>query len=139
MRECEIKSTGFLVDELITTDLKVAAGIEVDQERRHCLGNTIIERTAHLVLNDMEKYREFQRVTAALSLVLKDCWNAQEVFKHLPSAHECSLDQIYEMACAGERAQEENAARNRLVRRLDELVGETHRTQLSKTYDKGND
>lgn len=137
MRDCEIKSTGFLVDELITLDLKIAAGNEEARERRHELANTIVERTARLVKDaDLMKYREFQRTMAELIEVQERCWNAQEIFRYLPTTDECTLYQIYEKARAGEEAQETNARRNRLVRKLDGIMNETARTQLEKTYDK---
>lgn len=140
MRACEIKSTGFLVDELLTLDLKIAAGNTDAVARRHELGNVVIERSAKLVtVGDLTKYREFQRTTAELAVVLKDCWDAQDIIMSLPPAHECSVDQLYEMAVRAKEAQETNARRNRLVRRLDAIMDEMAWTQLAKTYDKGTE
>lgn len=135
-RYCELKSTGTLVDELGTLDLKIAAGNTEAQERRHELANAIIERTSVLI-HDMQKYREFQRVSNELNAVLKECWDAQEtIMRYTAQYHSYSLlpDEEWELAGAAIKAQQTNAARNVLIRKLDELVGETERTQLAKTY-----
>jgi len=141
MRACEIKSTGTLVDELLTTDLKIAAGNTDAQERRHELGNTIIERTAVLIVTgQIDKYREFQRVTEELRTVLKQCWDAQETVSRVPLLYDeeqFDIQDLYKIAHAGKEAQRTNRLRNQFIRRLDEIVGETDRTQLEKTYGKG--
>lgn len=129
-----IKSTGTLVDELLTTDLKIAAGMDA-QERRHALANLVTGRTV-VLLGRMDEYRLFQRIMAELKEILTECWNAQETIMELPNAEDCSQDQLLALGVAAKTAQHTNAARNRLIRRLDELVEETGRTQLAKTYDK---
>ena len=130
-----IKSTGTLVDELLTTDLKIAAGMDA-QERRHALANLVTGRTV-ILLDKMDKYREFQRTMMELRDVLQECWDAQEVVMASPDAAECTHDELLILGMAAKTAQRTNAARNRLIRRLDELVEETGRTQMPKTYDKG--
>lgn len=139
MRDCEIKSTGTLVDELLTLDLKIKAGIQGAEERRHELGNVIIERTAILIIQGhMDIYREFQKVQQELAEVLEKCWNAQEIVMN----HELYDEwgeigwNMHIVAHAAKLAQLTNAQRNRLIRQLDELVNETERTQLAKSYDK---
>jgi len=134
MRECEVKSTGTLVDELLTTDLKWDAGAEV-QDRRHELANTVTGRTA-VLLDDMTRYREFQQNLQELKVILKLCWDAQEVIMSSPDPTQCTQDQLMTLAIAAKEAQRTNAIRNRYIRKMDELVGETERTQLAKTYDK---
>lgn len=132
MNQLEVKSTGTLVDEMYTTELKIAAGNEEAKERRHILGNVVMGRMKDLVL-DMPKHRQFQAVMRELRAVLKECWDAQEIVMKFEFL---DFDNIYIVAKAAKVAQETNAHRNRLIRQLDELIGETDRTQLGKTYDK---
>ncbi len=135
MYDCEIKSTGFLVDELLTLDLKIAAGNTEAEARRHELANCIVARTSALIDgSDLTRYREFQKVVMELDVILTECWNAQETVMCLPEPDKCSLDQVYAIAGAAKTAQSTNRARNILVRRLDGLMNETARTQLEKTY-----
>lgn len=144
MNSIEIKSTGTLVDELHTLDLKIDAGMDTEDmyERRHVLANIVIARSAILV-HDMPKYREFQNLTRELKEVLTRCWDAQEIVSKTPitnytgkatavELHQ-NLDRVAKYA---KIAQETNAQRNRLIRQLDTLLNEMDRTQLRKTYDK---
>jgi hypothetical protein len=135
MNDITRKTTGMLIDELYTTDLKIDAGIGDAQERRHTLANMITARTV-VLLHDMEKYREFQRTMLKLKAVLKECWDAQEIVMSVPLEDEWGQigDNIHEVAYAAKVAQRTNAERNAYIRKLDELVGEADITALEKTY-----
>jgi hypothetical protein len=129
----DVKSTGTLVDELYTTDLKIEAGTIDAQERRHTLANLVTGRMV-VMLDDMPKYREFQHVMKQLQLIVKRCWDAQEIIMSLPEIDKCTYDQVYTMATAAKEAQQTNGQRNKLIRELDTLIGEASRSQLEKTY-----
>ena len=126
-----IKSTGTLIDEMYTAELKADAGSEAASDRRHALGIIVMTRMLPLI-TDMAKHREFHRIMRELKDVLKQCWDAQEIVANT----EMDTDEhIRIIAEAGKRAQITNAARNKLIRQLDALLGEE--SQLEKTYDKG--
>lgn len=58
----DARSMSNLVDELFTIEYCIIAHENTElRERRHALGNIITGRTLPL-LNDMAKYREFQRL-----------------------------------------------------------------------------
>lgn len=140
MHDLEIKSTGTLADELYTTELKIAAGNDEAKERRHILGNIIMGRMGSLIQEDITKYRQFNQLMTQLKAVLQECWNFQEIVASLALEDEWGQigENIHKVAYAGKGAQRTNAERNRLIRALDELLGEIERTQLSKTYDDNN-
>lgn len=129
-----IKSTGTLIDEMLTADMKIQAGNSQAIERRHQLGTVVSVRLAKIAL-DKEKNRAMWKLITELTSVLKDCWDAQEVFRKFgDDVNYWSTDDIFEMACAGKDAQTYNNQRNKLIRKIDELIGETEFTQLEKSY-----
>jgi len=140
MLPIEIKSTGTLVDEMITAEFKIDAGNEAAKDRRHALGNAVQGRTLSLV-KDMPRYREFMKLIEELRVVLKECWDAQQAVHGTPIVNysgEMSEDElmgnIIAVAKAGRKAQETNAQRNIIIRRIDDVLQEASNSQLEKTY-----
>lgn len=129
--DIERKSTGMLVDELLTTDLKIAAGQDVG-DRRHQLGNAIVSRTVHIAL-DTEKNRLFFFYVEGLRSILKECWDAQEIVSNT-DLNSADPDALLIVAVAGKTAQLTNKERNVWIRKIDELVEDGGISPLEKTY-----
>lgn len=127
----ERKSTGILVDELLTTDLKIAAGQDAG-DRRHQLGNAIVSRTVHIAL-DAEKNRLFFFYVESLRSILKECWDAQETVSNT-DLNSTDPESLLIVAAAGKTAQLTNKERNIWIRRIDELVEDSDISPLEKTY-----
>lgn len=130
-----IKSTGFLVDEMLTAELKIAAGNEQAQDRRHDLGNKIMERLGDRIL-DKEFSEKFWNLVNDLRLTLIECWNFQEIiFKYKNTNYSFLTEQAqYDLIIAARGAQTTNAIRCRFIREIDTLVEESEITVLEKTY-----
>lgn len=124
MNDITVKSTGFLIDELITAKFKMAVDPNpVNIDRVSALVASIayrLEGTGNKIL----------LYVIDLIYVSKLCWDAQQ------EIYELSADkEIYyiEIALAGIQAQKTNAQRNKLIRQIDEVLGEA--TVLGKTYE----
>jgi len=127
------KSTGMLLDELITTTFK----IEVNPSEAN------VKRKAELdaeIGNRLDGNRDkiyFQVIK--LQVVLRQCWDAQETVKQLSHVIYQQtltipyLNDLLALAEAGVKAQTTNATRNMLIREIDEILGESN-GPLNKTY-----
>lgn len=127
------KSTGMLLDELITTTFK----IEVNPSEAN------VKRKAELdaeIGNRLDGNRDkiyFQVIK--LQVVLRQCWDAQETVKQLShTIYQQTLtipylNDLLALAEAGVKAQTTNATRNMLIREIDEILGESN-GPLNKTY-----
>lgn len=145
MNDITIKSTGFLIDELITSRFKVEVSPTPDNVHRMRL----LDAAVRLRLNGREDDIYLQVVK--LQLVLRQCWDAQEVIRdakiekmpfitsvkypyystNYPIADFQYLEKI---ARAGIKAQETNAERNKLIKEIDTMLGEADISPLGKTY-----
>jgi len=137
----EYKSTGTLYDELFTADLKLKhwPNNKEIQERRHELGNVVQGRTNKFLekfpLDEMlERSREIWTVSKELEAVLAECWAAQEMIMRHTSMDLMVYGDTFALAVAAIQAQQTNALRNKLIRKIDSLLGEDENTQLEKTY-----
>lgn len=132
----ELKSTGFLIDETITTDLKLIFFGETAEirKRKDALDKVINKR----VFESNVDTKKLFRLTNKLRVILEDCWDAQDEVMNINRM--CKADgkwyaQDYEsIAKAAIRAQELNAHRNKIIREIDTLLGESEFTQLEKSY-----
>lgn len=127
-----IKSTGYLIDELITCRFKVEVNPTPDNVHRMRL----LDAAVRLRLNGREDDIYLQVVK--LQLVLRQCWNAQEImrsfkFEYTPYLGQ-NLLELEKIARAGIKAQETNAERNKLIREIDTMLGEADISPLGKTY-----
>lgn len=116
-----VKSTGFLLDELITARFKVEVSPTSDNIQRVRL----LDAAVRLRLNGRED--DIYLPMIKLQVVLRQCWDAQELVMH-------SKD-IPTIASAGIKSQKTNAERNKLIREIDAILGESNITSLGKTYE----
>lgn len=133
MDSLELKSTGFLCDELCTTQMKLDAGNSEAIERRHKLGNIVMSRMLSIA-DDMEKHRQYQSAYKALCDVLRQLWDSEEKITSFPDVSECSIHQLYQLAGIAQHSRKLNARRTDLMREIDIIVGEQERAPLRKTY-----
>ena len=114
------KSTGFLIDELITAGFKV----EVSPTTANIQRMRLLDASVRLRLNGRED-DIFLQVTK-LKIVSRQCWQAQEgVMKGRD---------VTAIANAAVQAQHTNAQRNKLIREIDTILGESDVSVLEKTY-----
>lgn len=123
----ELKSTGFLIDELLTTEIKLKHfGSAAVQERYDMLDIAIKSRLSRH--NDKDKFHTLSVLILKLKQVNQNCWDAQErVMKN-------DLKYPKPIAIAAKQAQTLNAQRNSLMREIDDLLGESRFSQLEKSY-----
>lgn len=119
------KSTGFLIDELITARFKVEVSPTHDNIQRVRL----LDAATRLRLNGREDDIYLQVVK--LQVILRQCWEAQEVVMNACKNRNPDYTLIGK---AGIKAQETNAQRNKLIREIDTILGEDSITPLGKTY-----
>lgn len=140
----EYKSIGFLIDENITTDLKLehlGDKPEIRLRKNH-LETAIHKRlSSYHIFNDRELQSNLFGLTQNLRQILTKCWEAQDrlmeyskLINDIVSNNGYDPDYFERCAYAAIEAQKLNAERNRLIRRIDELLGETEFTQLEKNY-----
>lgn len=133
----EYKSTGSLIDEMVTALLKTTKTTKNkggNEKRWNLLSDAISKRfeKSPVPIYDERVVDLWQE----LSETLEACWDAQEevmIFSDPQDYHE-----VERCAMAAIEAQRLNAKRNRLIRELDELLGESDYTQLEKSYDRGD-
>lgn len=128
-----IKSTGFLIDELITTRFKV----ELNPTPNIIQRMRLLDAAVRLRLNGREDAIYLQVVK--LQVVLRQCWEAQETimqYKHFKFSDNLSIDanKLITIAQAALKAQQTNAERNKLVREIDTILNEIEISALEKTY-----
>src|SRR5882724_10498290 len=116
-----LKSTGFLIDELITTRFKVELNptSEIIQRMR------LLDAAIRLRLNGREDDIYLQVIK--LQVVLRQCWEAQEVimsFKDYTFSSYITDDihQLQRVATYALKAQTTNAERNILIREIDTIL-----------------
>ena len=144
----ELKSTGFLIDEWITSDLKVKhIGTEETLSRHLLLDNVVRKRLNN---KDLIEYNEAVKnglvnLVVQLRDTLTKCWDAQDrvmigaetirILQEKSYQYQAdSLDEYRDVAMSAIEAQNLNAQRNRLIRQIDKLLGESEFTQLEKSY-----
>jgi hypothetical protein len=129
-----VKSTGFLIDELITTRFKIELNPTPDIIQRMRL----LDAAVRLRLNGREDSIYLQVIK--LQVILRQCWEAQEVvMKHMhlfDSIYVSSKDlsKLAELGQAAIQAQKTNAERNKLIREIDSILDESTISVLGKTY-----
>jgi hypothetical protein len=118
--DIRIKSTGMLIDELITARMKIIANpSEENTQRAVSLENAIQHRLQN-------KKADISVFVNALTGMLKECWDAQEIVSN--------SDNVYDVYHAAKVAQQTNSVRNSLIREIDAALGEEAITPLEKTY-----
>lgn len=139
----EYKSTGTLIDEMVTANLKVIKSPknkEENERRWNLLSDAVGKRfqQSDIPIWDERVVDLWQELSETLEL----CWEAQEVVMRYSEYVEDDsfYDPDYFERCArgAVDAQKLNSKRNRLIRNIDELLGESNYTQLEKSYDKGD-
>lgn len=113
----EIKTTGMLLDELITNTLKLYHPKGGDHDRQAALIHILRQRGIDVELVDH---------IIRLAVVDSCCWFAQETVM--------SEDIADKVARAAKDAQYFNAQRNTYMRAIDEVTGYTEDTVTEKTY-----
>jgi len=122
MRRISEKSTGQLVDELVTNAFKTAyagsQGLTADEyERRYeLLREALAERLG----------TDVAAAVHDLAVSSLAAWQAQEVVMHE------QRDVV--VASAGRHAQRTNALRTKFIREIDRLLGEAEISITTKTY-----
>lgn len=125
----ELKTTAYLIDELLVTELKmIHFGRDSLQERYEMLDIAISRRLSRHT--DVDKLHTLSVLTLNLKQVNFLCWNAQEIVMK----KEDTVEDIYDIATAAKQAQKLNAQRNSIIREMDELLGESQFSQLEKSY-----
>lgn len=115
-----IKTTGMLIDELITAKMKIIANpTDENIQRASLLEEAVLDRLSCRMHVIEDLYRSLQDV-------LKECWDAQETV--------ATSDNVYVVYHAARVAQQTNAMRNTLIRAIDTVLGEIYTTPLEKTY-----
>lgn len=130
-----VKSTGTLFDEWITATMKERA-LPDNQEvkdRVHQLGNALTVRVGKKKVLDPDfRSQDVWNTVDALRIVLKECWDAQEVIsKEMQEKYTVDVNKL---ARAAMTAQSTNKIRNDYIRQIDRFMGESEITQLEKTY-----
>ena len=122
MRTIAEKSTGQLVDEIVTNGFKTAfssrhsAALDEFETRYELLRQALVERLGADVAGLIHD----------LAIVSLATWQAQEVVMH--------ETEDPKVAAAGRQSQRLNAARTRAIREIDRLLGEAQISITSKTY-----
>jgi hypothetical protein len=128
-----VKSTGFLIDELITARFKV----EINPNQDNIQRMRLLDAAVRIRLNGRED--DIFLPVAKLQVVLRQCWDAQEVVMknkdivYSPYIQDNYL-QLNKLAKAAIQAQTTNAERNKLIREIDTILGEANVSVLGKTY-----
>ncbi len=139
----EYKSTGVLMDEMFTADLKLEhwPDDEAVALRRHALGNAVqLRLLKHSQLDNWNHLSEVWAVARELKDTLRKCWNAQEEVMRYTGYSSKDLeshighDNLVILAEAAIEAQITNSERNRLIRKIDELLQDGDNAPLRKTY-----
>jgi hypothetical protein len=129
------KSTGYLIDEWITTTFKVEVNPTQENMNRMRALDTAIQKR----LNGRQDDIYWQVVK--LRVVLRQCWEAQEIVRDNEDIREpdrndsvFTINKWIETAKAGIKAMTTNRERNKLIREIDDILGEVDYTPLNKTY-----
>lgn len=124
MLQIELKTTGFLIDEWITSKFKMEDGVEGATQRHVALLDAIATRVE---LAPTAAQKALDELIDKLRLVSRECWDAQEKVCFLDSRHP-------RIGFHAKRAQNTNAKRAALIRKIDSILGEEEITILEKTY-----
>lgn len=130
MDKLEIKNIATLIDELITAEMKsIARPTHENTERYTLLLDLINFRLG-------KRWELISEPYTKLRSVLKECWDAQEVVMYWAKygLENCTPNDMYLLAEAAILAQTTNVERNKLVREIDTILGETDSGHLEKTY-----
>lgn len=128
------KSTGAIYDELYTASMKLQVNPSHENISRFILLSELAtERSQEISFDAMLQLND---LLAKLEVQLKNCWDAQEaVMRYQRTGLEnLNSSELYLLGQAAITAQVTNAARCKLVRQIDEFLGESNRTYLEKTY-----
>lgn len=133
MVDITVKSTGFLIDELITTRFKV----EVNPTPETIQRMQVLDRAIKQRLNNREDSIYLQVVK--LQVILRQCWEAQEIIMgyndmEFKMHHHHNHRGLKKLGQAALTAQRTNAQRNKLIREIDDILGESDVSPLGKTY-----
>ncbi len=124
MLPIERKTTGFLIDEWVTTKFKMENGVEGAARRNTALSGAIALRMGQ---SSSVPQKALDELVDELRLVSRECWDAQEKVCSLGCRHP-------RIASWAKRAQSANAKRANLIRKIDSILGEGETTALEKTY-----
>ncbi len=129
----EMKSTGFLMDELITARFKV----EVNPTQETIQRMRLLDAAVRLRLNGRED-DIFLQVTK-LQIVSRQCWKAQEIIMEYKDMafemyHHNDHRDLKRVTKAAIEAQKTNGERNKLIKEIDTVLGESDVSVLGKTY-----
>lgn len=137
----EVKSTGTLIDENITTDLKMEYIGEKPEfiNRKNKLGKAINKRLLEI---DPEIYTnkstlgvKLYELTSLLATILRECWKAQDIIMDYSNREYYLEPDTHKLiAEAAVLAQRKNAERNKIIRQIDYLLDEEDYSQLEKSY-----
>ncbi len=131
MYPIELKSIGFMIDERITAGFKADLHPSEENTQRVLDLDTAIDgRVAG-------RWHMINALVLKLERVLKECWDAQEIVTQIVIHDEYRWEErfdIHKLAVTGKVAQQTNAERNRLIREIDEILGESAHSTLRKTY-----
>jgi hypothetical protein len=130
--QIDYKSTATLLNELITTNLKIKNVGEkpVFLERKEALKEAILARYSWEELQD-----RVGQGFEALSEVSERLWWEQEILYQYQKKRPESVQHFIECASAGINSLELNASRSKLVREIDSLLNETSSTPLEKSWE----
>lgn len=141
----ELKSTGTLIDELITTELKIeffqqeSAKLSNLQSRHEQLDLAITRRLSRQNQENKDIFYILSILIMKLRATNRKCWVAQDTVMSNSYLRNMSEDcshycKYQECALAAIEAQRQNSQRNIYIREIDKLLGEDQYTQLEKSY-----
>lgn len=129
----ELKSTGFILDELTTVRIRLTkAGFTEDAARRRDSLATAYTNRIHKLSES--KRQQLLDLEDALFVILDRCWDAQDRIMNFNRIISPDIDQTWDCAVSAVEAQTLNAKRNKLIRQIDQLLDEAEFTQLEKNY-----
>ena len=133
-----IKSTGTIINELITTGLKIQ-NIGPKEE--------FLNRQKDLIEELGERYKNYilvESLTIELTDVLSELWREQEVlYQNIHLLDKMTLatmsipddfERLEECGIAGLKSLKLNKKRSDLIRRIDKMLGEESSTVLEKSW-----
>lgn len=126
----QMKTRGMLIDEMLTAGIKV---VESPSEENNARFNELCDLVTQLI--SQEEFDKIDPLRKQLGDELSNCWDAQECVMQYRGADlaQLSYAELQELGTAALFAQVTNGRRNKLIREIDAILGDSD-TPLKKTY-----
>lgn len=129
----DYKSTGMLLNDLITTGLKIrfiGTKKEFIQRQKDIL-EVLKSRRCYY---DLEEFNKVEKHFTLLQSVLHDLWWEQEILYQNLQFDTEDHKKCLELAIAGVNSLKLNARRSEIIREIDSILGEESSTVLEKSF-----